>query len=152
MTRGDILFEQINKDMISAMKSKDALTLSTLRMLKGAIDLERINKKLDCVSDDDIITIISKQIKTRKESILEFRNGNRDDLISKTNSEIEILERYMPEMLSESEVENEVDSAINEVGATTIKDMGSVMKVLSSKLKGRADMTLVSSIIKNKLK
>ena len=106
----------------------------------------------DCVSDDDIITIISKQIKTRKESILEFRKGNRDDLISKTNSEIEILERYMPEMLSESEVENEVDSAINEVGATTIKDMGSVMKVLSSKLKGRADMTLVSSIIKNKLK
>ena len=77
MTRGDILFEQINKDMISAMKSKDALTLSTLRMLKGAIDLERINKKLDCVSDDDIITIISKQIKTRKESILEFRKGNR---------------------------------------------------------------------------
>ena len=87
MTRGDILFEQINKDMISAMKSKDALTLSTLRMLKGAIDLERINKKLDCVSDDDIITIISKQIKMRNHSIKEFESAGRDDLAEQNRRE-----------------------------------------------------------------
>ena len=82
------MLEKITKDIVEAMKSKDTLTLQTLRMLKGAIDLERINKKLDKVSDEDIIGIISKQIKTRKESILEFEKGNRQDLIDKTNEEI----------------------------------------------------------------
>lgn len=146
------MLEVINKDMIDAMKNKDTLKLSTLRMLKGAIDLERINKRLDKVSDDDIVTIISKQIKTRKESIAEFEKGNRGDLIEKTNEEINILEQYMPEMLSEQEITKEVENAIKESNASSIKDMGNVMKILSSKLKGKADMSLVSSIIKDKLK
>ena len=146
------MLEVINKDMIDAMKSKDTLKLSTLRMLKGAIDLERINKRLDKVSDDDIVTIITKQIKTRKESIAEFKKGNRGDLIEKTNEEINILEHYMPEMLSEQEITKEVENAIKESNASSIKDMGNVMKILSSKLKGKADMSLVSSIIKDKLK
>ena len=146
------MLEVINKDMIDAMKSKDTLKLSTLRMLKGAIDLERINKRLDKVSDDDIVTIITKQIKTRKESIAEFEKSNRGDLIEKTNEEINILEHYMPEMLSEQEITKEVENAIKESNASSIKDMGNVMKILSSKLKGKADMSLVSSIIKDKLK
>ena len=146
------MLEVINKDMIDAMKSKDTLKLSTLRMLKGAIDLERINKRLDKVSDDDIVTIITKQIKTRKESIAEFEKCNRGDLIEKTNEEINILEHYMPEMLSEQEITKEVENAIKESNASSIKDMGNVMKILSSKLKGKADMSLVSSIIKDKLK
>ena len=79
------MLERISKDMVEAMKSKDTLKLATLRMLKGAIDLERINKKLDKVNDDDIVVIIGKQIKTRKESILEFEKGNRQDLVDKTN-------------------------------------------------------------------
>lgn len=145
------MLEKINKDMIEAMKSKDTLKLSTLRMLKGAIDLERINKKLDKVSDDDIVVIIGKQIKTRKESIVEFEKGNRQDLVDKTNEEINILNVYMPKMLSAEEITPIVMDAINEVNATTIKDMGSVMKIVSSKLKGKADMSLVSEIIKNKL-
>ena len=145
------MLERITNDIKEAMKSKDTLKLQTLRMLKGSIDLERINKKLEKVSDEDIIVIIGKQIKTRKESIVEFEKGNRQDLIDQTNEEIKILSSYMPEQLSEEEIIDIIDNIIKEVNATSIKDMGSVMKEASSKLKGKADMSLVSSIIKNKL-
>lgn len=145
------MLDRITKDIVDAMKNKDTLKLSTLRLLKGAIDLEKINKKLDTISDEDIVVIISKQIKTRKESIAEFEKGNRTDLIDQTKKEIEILSSYMPELLSEEEVTKIIDEAIVKVNASTIKDMGLVMKEVSTKLKGRADMSLVSSIIKNKL-
>ncbi len=145
------MLEKITKDIVESMKNKDTLRLQTLRMLKGSIDLERINKKLDKVSDDDIVVIIGKQIKTRKESIAEFEKGNRQDLIDKTNEEIKILEEYMPEQLSEDEINNIIETIIKEVNATSIKDMGSVMREASAKLKGNADMSLVSSIIKSKL-
>ena len=145
------MLDRITKDIVDAMKNKDTLKLSTLRLLKGAIDLEKINKKLDTMSDEDIVVIISKQIKTRKESIIEFEKGNRTDLIDQTKKEIEILSSYMPELLSEEEVTKIIDEAIVKVNASTIKDMGLVMKEVSAKLKGRADMSLVSSIIKNKL-
>lgn len=145
------MLDRITKDIVDAMKNKDTLKLSTLRLLKGAIDLEKINKKLDTISDEDIVVIISKQIKTRKESIIEFEKGNRTDLIDQTKKEIEILSSYMPELLSEEEVTKIIDEAIVKVNASTIKDMGLVMKEVSPKLKGRADMSLVSSIIKNKL-
>lgn len=145
------MLDRITKDIVDAMKNKDTLKLSTLRLLKGAIDLEKINKKLDTISDEDIVVIISKQIKTRKESIIEFEKGNRADLIDQTKKEIEILSSYMPELLSEEEVTKIIDEAIVKVNASTIKDMGLVMKEVSAKLKGRADMSLVSSIIKNKL-
>ena len=145
------MLEKITKDIVDAMKNKDTLKLQTLRMLKGSIDLERINKKLDKVSDDDIVVIIGKQIKTRKESILEFEKGNRQDLIDKTNEEIKILEQYMPEQLSEDEINNIIDEIITSINATSIKQMGLVMKEASSKLKGKADMSLVSNIIKSKL-
>lgn len=145
------MLERITKDIVDAMKNKDTLKLQTLRMLKGSIDLERINKKLDKVSDDDIVVIIGKQIKTRKESILEFEKGNRQDLIDKTNDEIKILEEYMPEQLSEDEINNIIDEIITSVNATSVKQMGLVMKEASAKLKGKADMSLVSNIIKSKL-
>lgn len=145
------MLEKIQNDIINAMKAKDALKLSTLRLLKGAIDLEKINKRLETLSDEDIYVIIGKQIKTRKESIVEFEKGNRKDLIDKTNEEIKILSSYMPEMLSEEEIINIVNETISLINATSIKDMGSVMREVSPKLKGKADMSLVSSIIKNKL-
>ena len=165
------MLEKIQNDIVNAMKAKDALKLSTLRLLKGAIDLEKINKRLETLSDEDIYVIIGKQIKTRKESIVEldiyviigkqiktrkesiveFEKGNRKDLIDKTNEEIKILSSYMPEMLSEEEIINIIDETISLINATSIKDMGSVMREVSPKLKGKADMSLVSSIIKNKL-
>lgn len=145
------MLDKITKDMIEAMKAKDTLKLSTLRMLKGAIDLERINKKVESISDDDIVVIIGKQIKTRKESIVEFEKGNRQDLIDTTNAEIDILSAYMPEMLSNEEIINIIDDAIKSLNASSIKDMGSVMREITPKVKGKADMSFVSSTIKSKL-
>ena len=142
--------DRIAKDIVTAMKEKDKVTLETLRMVKGAIQMEEIKAKKE-LTNDDIALVIGKQIKTRKESIVEFERGNRQDLIDKTNSEIEILSAYMPEQISEEELSNIIEQAIKEVNATTIKDMGSVMKIVSSKVKGRADMQQVSSIIKSKL-
>ena len=145
------MLERINKDIVEAIKSKDTLKLGTLRMLKGAIDLESLNKKLDKVLDEDIVAIIGKQIKTRKESILEFEKGNRQDLIEKTNEEINILNVYMPEMMTEEEITSVVMDAISDVNATSVKDMGIVMRIVSPKVKGKADMSLVSQVIKSKL-
>lgn len=145
------MLERITKDIVESMKNKDTLRLQTLRMLKGSIDLERINKKLDKVSDDDIVVIIGKQIKTRKESIAEFEKGNRQDLIDATNTEIEILNKYMPEQLSEEEVNKIIDEIFADVKPESMRDMGKIMGQANAKLKGRADMSYVSSIIKNKL-
>lgn len=145
------MLEEINKDIVNAMKSKDTHTLDTLRMLKGAIELDRINRRLDKLSDEDIIGITEKQIKIRKESIVEFKKGNREDLVNKTEEEIEILSKYMPDALSDIEIENIIDTAVKDLNATSIKDMGNVMKEVSPKLKGRADMSFVSNLIKNKL-
>ena len=125
--------------------------LKKVKNRDGKVCITNINKRVDKLNDDDIIAIIAKQIKTRKESIVEFERGNRQDLIDKTNSEIEILSAYMPEQISEEELSNIIEQAIKKVNATTIKDMGSVMKIVSSKVKGRADMQQVSSIIKSKL-
>ena len=148
-----MLYETISKDMVNAMKSKDKDTLGTLRLLKSAIDLYLVNNKLDRnnASDEVVIDVVSKQVKTHRESIEEFKKGNRQDLIEKTNAEIEILNVYMPVMMTEEEITSVVMDAINEVNATSVKDMGSVMRIVSPKLKGKADMSLVSSIIKSKL-
>lgn len=144
------MLERITKDMIEALKSKDNTKLATLRMLKGAVDFDRINKRKE-LTDDEIITVIEKQIKTRKESVMEFEKGNRSDLVEKTNAEIEILSSYMPEALSEEEVNTIIEEAINKLNASKASDMGLVMKEVSPLLKGKADMSLVSSIIKNRL-
>lgn len=144
------MLDKITKDMIDSMKSKNILRLATLRMLKGAIDLERINKRKELI-DEEIIGVIEKQIKTRKESIIEFEKGNRNDLIDKTNEEIKILSSYMPEALSEEEVIKIIEEAMLKLNASKISDMGNVMKEVSPLLRGKTDMALVSSIIKSKL-
>ena len=145
------MLEKINADIVSAMKEHDTLKLSTLRLLKGAVDLERINKRVDKLNDDDIIAIIAKQIKTRKESISEFEKGNRSDLIEKTNIEIELLSKYLPEQLSHDELMNVIDSVFAKVNPTSGKDMGLIMKELTPLVKGKCDMKEVSLIIKDKL-
>lgn len=142
--------DRILKDMVSAMKSQDKLRLSVLRMVKGAIQLEEINKKSE-LTDDDVIGVLSKQIKTRKESILEFEKGNRNDLIEQTNKEIEILNEYMPEQLSEDEVVKIIDDAFNKVNPTSVSDMGKIMGIITPQLKGKADMSNVSRIVREKL-
>lgn len=141
---------QILEDLKTAMKNQDKETLAVIRMVKGAIQMEELNTKKE-LSDEEVIGIIAKQIKTRKESISEFEKGGRDDLISKTNDEIKILEKYLPEQLSEEEVMAIIDEAFNEVKPESMKDMGKLMGYLNPKLKGRCDMGSVSKIIREKL-
>ena len=142
--------ERILSDLVSAMKNKDKEVLSVLRMVKGAIQLEEINKKQE-LNDDDIIAVLSKQIKTRKESIVEFEKAGREDLITQTQSEIDILSKYMPEQLSEEEVLKVIDEAFNTVKPEKPSDMGKLMGFVTPKLKGKADMGFVSKTIKEKL-
>ena len=142
--------EQLLNDLKEAMKNKDKERLNVIRMVKGALQLEELNLKREC-TDDEIIGLIAKQIKTRKESIAEFTKAGRDDLISSTQSEIDILNTYMPEQLSEEEVLKEIDNAFNEVNPFSMKDMGKLMGILTPKLKGKADMSFVSKTIREKL-
>ena len=137
-------------DLVTAMKSQDKETLSVLRMVKGAIQLEEINTKHE-LNDDEFIGVVSKQIKTRKESINEFEKAGRTDLIEQTSKEIEILNKYMPEQLSEEEVLKVIDEAFDAVKPSTQSDMGKLMGFVTPKLKGKADMSFVSKTIKERL-
>ena len=142
--------ERILNDLKEAMKAQDKEKLTVIRMVKGAIQMEELNVKHE-LNDDEVITIISKQIKTRKESNNEFEKGNRQALIDKTESEIKILEEYMPEQLSIEEVTEVIEKVFAEVNPTGMADMGKLMGKLNPILKGKTDMGLVSSIIKDKL-
>ena len=142
--------EKILNDLVLAMKNKDKETLSVLRMVKGAMQLEEINKKQE-LNDEDVIAVLSKQIKTRKESVVEFEKAGRTDLVEQTNREIEILNKYMPEQLSEEEVLKVIDEAFNTLKPEKPSDMGKLMGFLTPKLKGKADMRFVSKTIKEKL-
>ena len=144
------MYDKIKGDIVSALKEKDTLKLQTLRGVKGEIDLEHINKKVD-ITDDLIIGVITHQIKTRRESISEFEKGGRQDLIDKTNKEIKLLETYLPKQLDESDVIAILDEAFLKVNPTSSKDMGLIMKEVTPKLKGRADMSKVSAMIKERL-
>lgn len=144
------LLEKINNDMITYMKNKDSFSLGVIRMVKGAIQLEKINKKRD-LNDEEVTAVISKQIKMRNDSIEEFKKANREDLIEQNEKEIAILKTYMPEQLSLEEINKIIDEAFNTVNPTSSKDMGLIMKEVSPKLKGRADMGKVNMIIKDKL-
>ena len=142
--------QNLLNDLVAAMKNKDKETLSVLRMVKGAIQLEEINKK-DELSDEDFIGVVSKQIKTRKESVIEFEKAGRTDLVEQTKKEIEILNKYMPEQLSEEDVLKVIDEAFDAVKPEKPSDMGKLMGFVTPKLKGKADMSFVSKTIKEKL-
>ncbi len=144
------LVEKINSDMITYMKNKDSFSLGVIRMVKGAIQLEKINKKRE-LNDDEVIAVISKQIKMRNDSIKEFEKANRTDLVEQNQKEIAILNTYMPEQLSDEEVNKIIDEAFAKLNPTSSKDMGIIMKEISPKVKGKADMGKVNSIIKDKL-
>ena len=144
------MYDRIKEDIVKALKEKDTLKLQTLRGVKGEADLEHINKKID-INDDLIISVISHQIKTRKESIVEFEKGNREDLINKTNAEIKLLQEYLPAQLSMDEINKILDEAFKKVNPTSAKDMGLIMREISPLLKGKADMGKVSSMIKERL-
>ena len=144
------LSEKINSDMITYMKNKDSFSLGVIRMVKGAIQLEKLNLKRD-LNDDEVIGVISKQIKMRNDSIAEFTKANRTDLVEQYKKEVELLSTYMPEQLSEDDILKIIDEAFNSINPTGPKDMGLIMREVSPKLKGRADMGKVNALIKEKL-
>ena len=144
------MVEKLDKDMIEAMKAKDKDKLTVIRMVKASLKQEQIDHKKE-INDDLLIDVVNRQIKMRKDSITEFEKGNRQDLIDKTQEEINILMNYLPEQLSKEEVEKVINDIFEEIKPTGPKDMGTVMKEATAKLKGKADMKEVSTIIKDKL-
>lgn len=144
------MIEKLKKDMVEAMKNKEKDRLTVIRMVKASMDQEHIDRKRE-INDDLLIDVVNKQIKMRKDSIVEFEKGNRTDLVEKTQSEIDILMAYLPEQLSSEEVIKVIDEVFEEVKPESQKDMGKVMKEATARLKGKADMKEVSNIIREKL-
>lgn len=143
------LLDKINGDMINYMKSKDNFSLGVIRMVKGALQLEKINKKRD-LTDEEVISVIAKQIKMRNDSINEFKKANRMDLVEQNEKEIAILNEYMPVQLTEDEINEIIDLAFEKINPTSNKDFGLIMKEVSPKVKGRADMGMISAKIKDR--
>lgn len=144
------MFEKITKDLTEAMKVKDTFRTSVLRMLKSALKNEEINKKSP-LTDDEVLAIIKKQVKTRKDSMNEYASYNRMDLADSLQKEIDILNEYLPEELSDEELEKIVKETITKVKAESIKQMGMVIKTISSEYGARCDMAKVSKLVKEKL-
>ena len=144
------LKERITQDMKDAMRSGDKERLGNIRMLQAAIKQREVDERL-MLDDTQVLAVVEKMIKQRKEAIAQFEAGGRADLAAKEKTEIELLQAYMPEQLSSAEVEALVATAIAETAASTIKDMGKVMALVKTRAAGRADMAAVSAIIKAKL-
>jgi len=157
--------QEIQTDLTKAVKENDETTRSTLRMLSAAILNKEKEKRYKIskeepdlaekelveksnLEDEEIIEVISSEIKKRKEAILEFEKGEREDLVKKEKAEIKVLEKYLPEQLSEEEIKKIAKEAIDKVGATDMKDMGRVMGQVMPKVKGKADGSLVGKVVK----
>lgn len=144
------MFEKITKDLTEAMKAKDTFRTSVLRMLKSALKNEENNKKSP-LTDDEVLAIIKKQVKTRKDSMNEYASYNRMDLADSLQKEIDILNEYLPEEISDEELEKIVKETITKVKAESIKQMGMVIKTISSEYGARCDMAKVSKLVKERL-
>jgi uncharacterized protein YqeY len=146
------LKERLTEDMKQAMKDKEAgkLRLSVIRMVRANIKNVEIDSKQE-LSDDEVLDVVSKEVKMRRDSMEEFKKGNRLDLVENLELEIEVLMKYLPEQLSETEVRTLVEQAVVEAKAVSPKDMGKVMAILMPKVKGRADGKLVNTIVREML-
>ena len=142
--------ETINNDMKEAMKSGNKFELNVLRMLKSALQNEKIAKNHD-LDENEIIAVIKKQVKVRKDSLKEYQEYNREDLVEGLTKEIDILTKYLPEELSEEEIDKVINDIFTKLNPTSIKDMGNVMKELNALIATKADMSLVSKKVKEKL-
>ena len=141
---------QITDDMKSAMRSKDSSRLGTIRLLLAAIKQKEVDERIELV-DSDIVSIIDKMLKQRRDSIDAFNKADRKDLVEKEEFELKVLQDYMPQQLTEKEVEKMIVDAIESSGANSMKDMGAIMNILKPKLAGKANMANISKKIKIKL-
>jgi uncharacterized protein YqeY len=145
-----VLKEKFNNLLHEAMKSKDEITRDTMRMVLTNLKLMEVEKQ-QTLDDTAILALVQKEIKMRHESIEDFKKGNRPDLIERSEAEIKVLEQFLPKQLSDAEIKAIVQEAINEIGASSIADMGKVMKNALSKIKGQAASDRVSTVVKELL-
>jgi len=144
------LKERIVEDMKQAMKAKDKLKLDAIRMLRGAIRDREIEKQLD-LDDDGVIQVLANQVKKRRDSIEQFRDAGRTDLVEREEKQLQALEIYMPQQLSLDEVKHLVDEVIAETGASSMRDMGKVMSTIMPRIRGKADGKQVNQIVRETL-
>ena len=144
------LKQLITNDMKLALKAQDKSALKAIRMILGAIKQKEIDERID-LNDGQVMTVIQKMVKQRKDSISQFSDAGRTDLVEVEEAELSIINNYMPKQLSEAEIEVAVVKAISDSGADSMKDMGKLMGILKGQLDGQADMGLVSQLIKSKL-
>ena len=142
--------EQLANDMKEAMKAKEKERLAVIRMVRGAIRQQEIDGKTE-LDDEAVIAVISKEVKMRKDSIVDLQKGGRDDLVAQNEAEIAFLMPYLPKQLTEDEVRELVKEAVEKTGASSPKDMGKVMGALMPKVKGRADGKMVNQLVKEAL-
>lgn len=143
------LQEKLQADLKEALRAKDEAKVSIIRFLMASIHNIKIEKGK--LSEEDVVSAVQKQIKQSKESVEGFKKGGREDLAKEGKREIEILQEYLPEQISDSDIEKLVDEAIKNTSSYEQKDIGKVVGILSGKLKGKADMGVVSGLVKNKL-
>jgi uncharacterized protein YqeY len=141
---------KITEDMKAAMRARDVPRLSAIRLLLAAMKQKEVDERIE-LSDTDVVSIIDKMMKQRRESITQYEAGNRRDLADAEKFEITVLQAYMPQALSEAEVEAEIATAMQATGAKAMSEMGKVMAVLKPRLAGKADMGKVSALVKSKL-
>ena len=144
------LREKINEDMKTAMRARDSEKLGAIRLLQAALKQKEVDERVE-LTDGLVLTIIEKMLKQRRDSIEQYTAGNRLDLVAKEQFEVGVLSAYMPQQLSDAEIEKILDDVIVETGATSAKDMGKVMNALRPKVAGRADMGKLSGIVKSRL-
>ena len=144
------LKEKLQEDLKSSMKNKDTVRKSVVTLIRASIKQYEVDNRVE-LGGDEIIDIISKQLKQRNDALEEFAKANREDLVKETESEIEVLKEYLPQQLSEEELNEIVKSTISEVGATSMKDMGKIMAAIKPKTKGRADGKLINKLVKANL-
>ena len=144
------LKERITEDMKAAMRAKESARLSAIRLLLSAMKQREVDERIE-LTDADVMGIIEKMIKQRRESIVQYEKGARADLADAEKFEVGVLSAYLPQQMSEADVAAAIEGALAETGAKTMPDMGKVMAILKSKLAGRADMGKVSALVKSKL-
>lgn len=138
---------KILEDMKTAMKARDKVALETLRAVKSKIKYFQVEKKIDSVTEEDVLTVITQQVKQRRDSIAEYEKASRQDLADVEKAELDVLIKYLPQQLTEDELRNLIKNVVTEVGAASKKDMGKVMRELMPKVKGKADGKLVNQIV-----
>jgi uncharacterized protein len=146
----DSLKEQITSDMKDAMRAKEKDRLGTIRLIQAAIKQREVDERIE-LDDDQVLAVLDKMVKQRRDSITQYRDAGREELAAVEEAELEIIQHYLPEALSEAEIDNLIDEAISSSGAESMKDMGKVMGLLKPKVQGRADMGAVSARIKARL-